>query len=338
MNDAGSIFQEIGVVPEQSLRTYAGLWQFEVWLRRVVYVELRALLGDNWGQDLPTASKPLDADKRLSHMSTPEMLALSYVSLGQLTGVVTKHWDCFELYLPPRNLWDAKMEEIAQIRHRVAHFREGHVDDYSRLRQFMRDLDQGFWRFCTSYNDTHPILPQNKDAVTDHFLPFDALPWVEFEENKWARSGLRNKSLTVSMDVTLQGRPWASSFNPKSNPQGILYDCKIIAEGQRGFDYEAFLEKSRDQHRHMVHICLDSFADTVRLTIPAVLGAPSIIGILERMLEIAANSVGPQQGNQAAAIQNLARKWPEYVIDDQNPLSFLAPDMPCSFFGGLADK
>ena len=91
MKDADSIFREVGEVPEQSLRTCARLWQFEFWLRRVVYVELRALLGDHRGKDLPTTSKPLDADKRLSHMSTPEMLALSYVSLGQLTGVVTRH-------------------------------------------------------------------------------------------------------------------------------------------------------------------------------------------------------------------------------------------------------
>lgn len=30
---------------------------------------------------------------------------------------------------------------------------------------------------------------------------------------------------------------------------------------------------------------------------------------------------------------DLADRWPEYVIGSSNPLTFLAPSMPCSFFG-----
>lgn len=35
-------------LPGRVLDTYARLWQLETWLRRMVYVELRALKGDDW--------------------------------------------------------------------------------------------------------------------------------------------------------------------------------------------------------------------------------------------------------------------------------------------------
>ncbi len=31
-------------------------------------------------------------------------------------------------------------------------------------------------------------------------------------------------------------------------------------------------------------------------------------------------------------VQKLSEKWPEYVLGPKNPLTFLGPDMPCSFF------
>lgn len=66
-----------------------------------------------------------------------------------------------------------------RIRHRVAHFRSLHRDDLARVTQFLRDIDSGFWRFCTSYNDPRPVLPQSNDPVVEHFLAFDLLPWGE---------------------------------------------------------------------------------------------------------------------------------------------------------------
>ena len=180
---ASSFFDETPDVPEQALRIYARLWQFETWLRHMVYVELRALQGDGWSAGLSAKAYSLEADKRLTHMPTPEMNALSYAQLSQLTKLIGTNWCCFESYLPPRDLWDAKLVEISQIRHRIAHFRVGHVDDLPRLIQFLRDIDRGFWIFCTTYNEAHPVLPASRDAVTQHFLHLDPLPWGEFEPN-----------------------------------------------------------------------------------------------------------------------------------------------------------
>jgi len=38
----------ISELSPEMLATYAHLWQFETWLRRLVYVQLRALDGDGW--------------------------------------------------------------------------------------------------------------------------------------------------------------------------------------------------------------------------------------------------------------------------------------------------
>ena len=191
---ASGFFDETPDVPERALRIYARLWQFETWIRSMVYVELRVLLGDGWSAGLSAKAHSFEADKRLTHMPTPELNALSYAQLSQLTTLIGTHWPCFECYLPPRELWDAKLVEICQIRHRIAHFRVGHVDDLPRLLQFLRDIDRGFWTFATSYNDAHPVLPASRDAVTHHFLHLDPLPWCEVEPNQWARVGMVDKS------------------------------------------------------------------------------------------------------------------------------------------------
>src|SRR5690606_15325686 len=109
-------------------------------------------------------------DKRLTHMPTPEDDTLRFVQLSDLLRVIKEHWCLFERYLPPKTIWEAKLEEVVAIRHRIAHFRSLHQYDLLRVTQFLRDIDQGFWNFCTSYNDPHPVLPQTNDPVVAHFL------------------------------------------------------------------------------------------------------------------------------------------------------------------------
>src|SRR4051812_3120174 len=82
--DDNSASDDVPGVAKRSLSTYAGLWQFEPWLRRMVYVELRALRGDDWNADIPKLGNSFHSDKRLIHMPTPEMDALSYAPLSTL--------------------------------------------------------------------------------------------------------------------------------------------------------------------------------------------------------------------------------------------------------------
>jgi hypothetical protein len=57
--------------------------------------------------------------------------------------------------------------------------------------------------------------------------------------------------------------------------------------------------------------------------------------IVERAMNAAMDSVqrGPVFNLQGKTIQGVADSWPEYVLGPANPLTFLAPDMPCNFFG-----
>jgi hypothetical protein len=137
IREGDSLEETLGAVqelPKRVIATYARLWQLETWLRQMVYIELRAAFGNSWAQQVaggPTRS--LSADLRLTHMPTPEQNPISYVTFSGLQKTIENHWTCFATYLPPQNLWTAKLEEVSQIRNRVAHFRVGHNDDLERV-------------------------------------------------------------------------------------------------------------------------------------------------------------------------------------------------------------
>ncbi len=145
---------EVPELPKRLLSTYARLWQLETWLRRMVYVELRALRGDDWDKDVPFAKNSFEADKRLTHMTTPEEESLSYAQLSTLKNVISANWHAFACYLPPHNIWDAKLEEVSQIRHRVAHFRR------------YPDKPSGLWRWRLELDIIH-LIPMHSSVVLD---------------------------------------------------------------------------------------------------------------------------------------------------------------------------
>lgn len=328
-----NLLEVVPEVPKRALEIYARLWQLETWLRRMVYVELRALLGDDWANDLPPLSKSFDADKALRHMPTPEMDVLSYSTLTKLMEAIGKHWACFECYFPPKDILDAKLKEVFQIRNRVAHFRLGHGDDLVRLLQFLRDVDLGFWNFCTSYNDARPILPQSRDKVTEHLLPMDPLPWGEVRPHEWAQVGFVDKSLVIGVTVNVQRRPWVEWKPNVDGEPGFLYDVRLHAQDGRQFNYKRLLEDTKAVHSHVVHILLETFGNSVRLTIPAKVGSQKVIELVERFVEVGRYNVARQISPSARSAEKIADQWPEYVIGSKNPLSFLDPEMPCSFFG-----
>ena len=84
---------DVKELPEQILHTYARLWQLETWLRRMVYVELRAHLGDGWKNkvNVEKAEVPHKKDKALVHMPTPEEDPLSYVQLSELLRIISEN-------------------------------------------------------------------------------------------------------------------------------------------------------------------------------------------------------------------------------------------------------
>lgn len=337
-----------GKLPPGRLLSYARLWQFETWLRTMTYVELRTRYGGSWTSHLNTSNRrAYENDKRLLHMPTRETFPTSYMQLGDLLSTISNNWCLFETYLPPKDLWNAKIDELQQIRHRVAHFRLGHGDDLRRVEQLLRDVDKGFWRFCTSYNSLSPILPPSDDTVTERFLSLDCAPWTEVGPAKWMRIGIADRSLAISTTIEISRRDWLKSpGTPVLGKYGTLYDVVFFARNEGNFDYSSFLNDTKHVHQHICHICLDGHARRIRVTIPTVLGGPLIIETIETLLRVARSSFRSgsividfdQVTDVGKMIQRtvwadtLAEAWPEYVLGPSNPLTYLDPQMPCSFF------
>lgn len=105
-----------------------------------------------------------------------------------------------------------------------------------------------------------------------------------------------------------------------------------MARDGRKFDYSAFLDNTRALHPHLVHLCLGSMENSVRLTIPALLGSAKVIEIVDRALDVARNVVDRSRDPIASPAEELASEWPEFVLGPKNPLSFLDPEMKCTFF------
>ena len=322
-------------LPQHILDTYARLWQFETWLRRLVYIELRAFAGDDWAFEIQNAAEnSKKSDKRLSHMPIPDESLLSYAQLSKLLGIICKNWRLFEPFLPPKSIWGAKLEEVTQIRHRIAHFRSVHRNDCDRVVQLLRDIDRGFWQFCTSYNDPHPVLPPSDDPVVEHFLHLDLFPWQPVGENKWAQYGIADPQARLSVTVEALCRPWASWSTPVAGKEGLIYNVVISARLNGVFNYQHFLERTSDLHEHIVHICFEG-RTLFRVTLPALLGTDKIIRIVERIVTASRNClmVASLGGSDNDSLKMLANEWPEYVLGSEDPLTFLTPDMPCSLFG-----
>lgn len=269
-------------------------------------------------------------------MPTPEQHPVSYITFSALQRTIANHWALFETYLPPQNLWTAKLEEVSQIRNRVAHFRLGHFDDLQRILRLMKDVDKGFWRFCTSYNATSPVLPPSRDPVVKRFQSLNQFPYVKVGSRQWAMAGTADPGAIFSLSINVLRRPWQTtrSAGRISGQAGFIYDVVITARGNRRFDYSRYLQDTKRVHGNLVHICLDSFNASIRVTIPAILGTRVINRTTQVLLDWLPNSLRRSQdtGDRTDEAERLAEEWPEYVLGPKNSLCFLAPDMPCSFF------
>jgi hypothetical protein len=133
--------------------------------------ECEAAMNRNGGVGIP-AAKSIQRDQQHPHMATSENEPIWFISFDSLLKILldSQLWPRFECYLTTKNLLEAKLEEVKLIRNRIAHARSLHNDDLDRLRRVPRDLDPGFWRFCTSYNDVNPFIGELRanDEVFKH--------------------------------------------------------------------------------------------------------------------------------------------------------------------------
>jgi len=328
-----SELEKIPEVNKESLLVYARLWQLEKWLREMVYIELKTKKARSWINFRKTENK-VEADQKLQHMPTSDKSPLSYLDFSELTKLIKNNWELFSSYLPPQNLWEAKLEEIVHIRNRIAHYRKGHSDDLNRLLQLMRDIDPGFWSFCTSYNNIYPILPQDTDPVTKKYVELDPFSYKQVDEKEWAMFGSAPDDLRYIVSVNISNREWAQKTDKIDGAIGYIYDVKIYMRKENRFKYKSFLERTKLFHSDVLHICLEESSASIRVTIPAKLGSEKVIEIIDLLIEETNNSVTQSflLPDNNLAVQKLSEEWPEYVLGPKNPLTFLDPSMPCSFF------
>ncbi|MBY3243169.1 hypothetical protein HFO16_17565 [Rhizobium laguerreae] len=334
-------------LPADRLLLYGLLWHIEIWMREMAYVELSARHGATWSTYIQgNEARAKASDSRLTHMPTREKSKLSYILFSNLQRTISKHWRLFHEYLPPKEIWKARLSEVDQIRNRVAHFRNGHEGDLRRVRQLISDVDTGFWHFCTSYNNPIPILDTSKDPVARRFAALDPFPWAEVEPNKFARIGHAPRDLSMAVTIGVLRRPWLRAQQPQSimGRPGFLYDISLVARNNRIFDYPAFLRSTRRLHVNVCHICLEATRTAIRLTIPSIAGKAIILPLLEELVETAQHTLRPdfrrrdfanfdaEVSASRSAVDKIALEWPEYVLGPTNPLTFLDPSMPCKFF------
>ncbi len=328
-----SELEKISDIDERSIILYARLWQFEKWLREMVYIELKAKKGRSWFNFKKTEGT-YEADKALTHIPAANDNPLSFTTFPELIKLINNNWGLFSEYLPPKPIWEVKLEEIVLIRNRVAHFRNGHGDDIDRLLQLMKDVDNGFWKFCTDYNDLHPILPPERDAVAKKYANLDPFSFKEIDSNEWARFGSAPQGLKYIVSINSSRRRWAEKSVEITGTPGYIYNVNITLRDNWKFKYSELLTATNKFKADVIHVCLDAFSDTFRVTIPAVIGADKVCGIVDSLINITENSITVHHpiNSDIDTVQKLSEEWPEYVIGPKNPLTYLGPDMPCSFF------
>lgn len=303
------------------------------------------------------AERSLKADKRHPHMSTPENDPLWFLSLDSLMKIVfdRKLWRLFEKYLTTRRLLKAKFDEISPIRNRIAHYRALHKDDIDRVLAVLRDIDQGFWRFCTSYNNAKWFVPPfSRDPVFRHFADRQHIGPARVGPGRYAVVG-QLIGVDVNVELRFSVRPSAKERRTKVIGQrGCLYDFTFSTAHHRDrsqfLDYPRILNATRQHHGTALHILLDQFQTRLRVTFPAVAPQDSIIQAAEDFYDASLNLRGginygrPNSGKSTKKDERqqyeeslrpyeiIAAEWPHYVVPPGHPFTFLGPDMPCRFF------
>ena len=194
-------------------------------------------------------------------MSTPENDPLWFLSLDSLAKIVfdKKLWRLFENYLTTKRLVRAKLEEIAPIRNRIARYRALHKDDLLRVVAVLRDIDEGFWKFCTSYNNAIWFAPPfTRDPIFKHFAARQHLGATRVSPGGYAVVGIL-MGVDVNVELRFSARPRARRRVSKIIGQrGYLYDFTFSTTYHHDdsgiLDYPRILNATRQYHETVIHI------------------------------------------------------------------------------------
>ena len=347
----------------EHVRLFIRLQQLETWVRELVYMEMKCNYSTAWWDKCEAAlrrtrrpgippARALARDRQHPHMATAENDPLWFTSLDStLTILFDRYcWPLFAPCLTTKDLVRAKFEELKPVRNRIAHTRALHGDDLRRVENIMSDLDQGFWTFCTSYNDVRPfIAARQNDRVFRHFVDRMGGGYSETTPGTW--SYLANRvGMAMDMDLSFGARPFSPGPRNEhsARDRGIFYRANFsVAHTRRCFRTGNILSRTLNAHRSLLYLHVDTHQSMVTVSIPSILPVAEIITILEQFYDVCESEIGgtarahpeadddPQRWYEqlVAPATALAGEWPHYVLSPVHPLTFLHPDNPCSFFG-----
>ncbi len=246
-------------VPVQASALHARWWQLETWLRSLAYVELRARFGASWlGQIPEKAAGNARREARLAYMPSPDAeLLLNYLDVFDLFDLLERHWVLFSHALIDQTVWQGRITELRQIRHRIAHCRRPHPDDLRRIEQTLRDLEPGGLRAAMSFNDREVPDEDLDDPVVAGWLRAahpDARRLVAHAES----------SYDISFRLAFSHRPWAISYldgQAISGREGYLWHAIFVLHSE-GIEPENlwndhYLAKPATRNR-LVLLCMDT--------------------------------------------------------------------------------
>ena len=240
-------------VPPEALVVSARWWQLETYLRLLVYIQLRALLGPRWSDSL---SKPAvdraDAARALAYMkSADDAHPLAHADVGVLFRLIEDYWDqCQHGIGLPLEVWKGRATEIRPIRHRIAHCRRPHLDDVERVEQLLRDLDAGANRAIRSYVDWREVGVDLNDPI--------AKDWRHLEHEVARRlvpHGKRSKGIWFSLQASRL--PWAPTAERITGTPGYFWVMSVHLDHQRHVyidDYwaDANVQSVLDRAAHII--------------------------------------------------------------------------------------
>lgn len=257
-------------VPPIASALYARWWQFETWLRSLVYVELRAAKGAQWADGLRKVTRERQQDdEAFRYMPTPDAQAtLAYADAADLFRIVEANWKLFEPVLFAHSVWNGNVVELLNIRNRIGHCRRPHADDLARLEQVLRNLETGAMTAVAAFNRQALPHEQWTDAVTDGWFRCqhgDAMRLVEHGvrqygvgfELRWSR---RPSSRRLAAAESISGIP------------GYLWHANWSLGGHRGFDVRAFWKDGRLSGIRdlIVFACVSTPPSSLEVSFPAV--------------------------------------------------------------------
>lgn len=318
-------------VPAESLRLYGRWWALETWLRELTYIELRARFGNAWTAKVSApAVGRRSRDEAFEYMASSDATnLLAYEDVGLLFRLIGSNWDLFKPSLiPSRVRWDARVEELLQIRHRVSHCRLVHPDDAARLEQTLRDLEPGAWIALSSYNHTGDVPKDLDDPVAEGWLRLgceDARRLVAHAERQYE----------TSFDLEYSVRPWArlSRDKPISGQAGIYWNVRFAMRGGRYLHplriSEAWGEGELPEC--VVHVLADD-PFQVRFTIAALedpaLVVETIGALFDGVLWCSTANSWPDDFDEGLKRWHAAVARLDHRVQSDTPLVFASRDMP----------